>query len=85
MTTNFALLAIAAGAYVLVAGPLPGLADSSKLWVTAIAIGIFYSCMSLAFDRYLYSYQISLRQATFILLEEASGKEVGAKVESAKE
>lgn len=75
LATNFALLAVAAEIYICVAGSLSPLNGLSSAWVTVALAGVFYSCMSLSFDRYLYSYQISLRQAAIILIGGISKEE----------
>ncbi|HBL30230.1 MAG TPA: hypothetical protein DD490_25640 [Acidobacteria bacterium] len=68
LVSNFAFLALAAQIYLLVAGfrgwfEWPGIG-----WASLAVVTVLYSTLGLALDRYLYTYQVAMRQATVLLL-----------------
>jgi hypothetical protein len=75
LVSNFAFLAIVAEVYFLISG-FSGWTDWRSVgWATIALAFVFYPCLSLSLDRYLYSYEVAFRQAAIELLREKHDKD----------
>ena len=70
LVSSFAFLALTGEFYLVWRLSFNVLAWSQFLWATLVVGLVFYSCLSLALDRYSYSYQVALRQAVISLLKQ---------------
>jgi len=68
LVSNFAFLALVAQLYLLAAGIFGWLQWPSIGWASLAVVAVLYSSLGLSLDRYLYSYQVALRQAAVSLL-----------------
>ncbi|HEX3532014.1 MAG TPA: hypothetical protein VH988_33565 [Thermoanaerobaculia bacterium] len=62
LASNFAFLSVIATVYLLLTGTWP-----NKAWSILTAAGMLYALLGVSIDRYLYSYEVALRQGTLSL------------------